>query len=265
MAKLTRGERFKDARTVYNKHHKQTMDEVASATGVSKSMIQALEDDEVDRSVGYDKVVKLAVHYHVSTDFLLGLTENPFPQKSIIDELGLSPTAVANIKRFCIDYTFSMDPTDDFGKFVDSGKANGASIGMNALLEQKGIFQIANAIHELQTEIRDQLNALPKVLAAYNLDDKDQSEGFSQLVFRVHNNAKADALKKLILDSFGKDIDPNFQILYGADIIESKKRTILWSFEHVLNLVSGYKKYIDEAFDTKDYPTFHLGDDEFIL
>ena len=71
MAKLTRGERFKGARLDFNQHQKQTMDEVAAATGISKSLIQALEDDENDRSVGYDKVAKLAAHYHVTTDYLL--------------------------------------------------------------------------------------------------------------------------------------------------------------------------------------------------
>ena len=43
---LTRGERFKDARIVHNQHGKQTMDEVAAAPGIKKSLIQALEKDE---------------------------------------------------------------------------------------------------------------------------------------------------------------------------------------------------------------------------
>ena len=59
---LTRGERFKDARIVHNQHGKQTMDEVAAATGISKSLIQALENDDKERSVGYDKVAALAAH-----------------------------------------------------------------------------------------------------------------------------------------------------------------------------------------------------------
>ena len=74
MARLTRGERFKDARIVHNRNGKQTMDEVATATSVSKSLIQSLEDDSINRSVGYDKVAKLATHYRVTTDFLLGLS-----------------------------------------------------------------------------------------------------------------------------------------------------------------------------------------------
>ncbi len=74
MCNLTRGERFKDARTVYNKHGKQTMDEVAAATGVGKSVIQSLEDDDNLRSVGYEKIISLAKHYGVTSDYLLGLS-----------------------------------------------------------------------------------------------------------------------------------------------------------------------------------------------
>lgn len=99
MARLTRGERFKDARVVHNVHKRQTMDEVASATGVSKSLVQSLEDDSVNRSVGYDKVAKLAKHYGVTTDFLLGLSNDPFPVPSVIDDLGLSLKAVEAIEQ----------------------------------------------------------------------------------------------------------------------------------------------------------------------
>ena len=99
MAKLTRGERFKDARIVHNQHKKQTMDEVATASGVSKSLIQSLEDYSVNRSVGYDKVAKLAAHYRVTTDFLLGLSDDPFPMPSVVDDLGLSLKAVDAIEQ----------------------------------------------------------------------------------------------------------------------------------------------------------------------
>ena len=92
---LTRGERFKDARIVHNQHGKQTMDEVAAATGISKSLIQALENDDKERSVGYDKVAALAAHYRVTADYLLGLTNDPHPQHTAIDDLGIT-TAVAD-------------------------------------------------------------------------------------------------------------------------------------------------------------------------
>lgn len=99
MSRLTRGERFKDARVVHNQHKKQTMDEVFAATGVSKSLIQSLEDDSANRSVGYDKVAKLAEHYGVTTDYLLCLTDDPHRQPAATDDLGLSAKAVKKIRN----------------------------------------------------------------------------------------------------------------------------------------------------------------------
>lgn len=101
MSRLTRGERFKDARTVFNKNKKETMDEVFAATGVSKSAIQALEDDSISRSVGYDKVAKLSEHYGVSTDYLLGLTNvksiNP-DMRNAIEFTGLTQESIETIR-----------------------------------------------------------------------------------------------------------------------------------------------------------------------
>lgn len=100
MCKLTRGERFKDARTVHNKNGNQSMDEVYTATGVSASMIKDLEDDEKNRSVGYDKVAALAKHYGVSADYLLGLSDikSSDPSvKSIIEMTGLSEENVLRL------------------------------------------------------------------------------------------------------------------------------------------------------------------------
>jgi len=75
MVILTRGERFKDARTVYNQHGKQTMHEVYLCTNVGASTIKELEDDESSREVGGLKIATLAKHYGVSIDWLLGLSE----------------------------------------------------------------------------------------------------------------------------------------------------------------------------------------------
>ena len=70
---LTRGERFKEARVSYNRNGKQTMKTVEKAAGVSASCIKDLENDDCKREVGYEKIAKLAEHYGVSADWLLGL------------------------------------------------------------------------------------------------------------------------------------------------------------------------------------------------
>lgn len=97
MPTLTRGERFKDARTVHNKNGSQTMAEVSTATGVSASLIKELEDDESTRDFGYKKIVALAKHYGVSVSWLLKLTNDHRIHPCATDELSLSEGAIESI------------------------------------------------------------------------------------------------------------------------------------------------------------------------
>ncbi len=99
---LTRGERFKDARTVHNKNGKQTIPEVAKITSISESMISDLENDEKNRGVRFEAVAALARHYGVTADFLLGLEESPFRGldiSSAIKYTGLSTSAVKRLHQ----------------------------------------------------------------------------------------------------------------------------------------------------------------------
>ena len=100
-------ERFNNARTEYNINGKETMAQVAKATGVPQSAISDLErDPNIDadhttapRKVAYQTVAILAKHYGVSADYLLGLSDDPKRIPGAIDELGLSPEAIEGIKR----------------------------------------------------------------------------------------------------------------------------------------------------------------------
>lgn len=76
--------RFKLARTIYNQHGQQSVKEVTRITGVTGSLIDDLESDVwKQRDVGYSKIVKLAKHYGVTTDYLLGLSETPSVKEDI--------------------------------------------------------------------------------------------------------------------------------------------------------------------------------------
>lgn len=98
--KLEIHERFKDARTVYNKNGKQTMSEVESATGIQKSMISSLEKDDT-RGASFRDIAKLAKHYGVSMDWLCGLTDIRDSDVDVIEickKVGLSEEAA---QKFC--------------------------------------------------------------------------------------------------------------------------------------------------------------------
>lgn len=96
--RLTMGERFKDARTVHNKHGKETTGAVAEATGVSKSTLSEIENDS--RIPGAKIIAELARHYGVSTDYLLGLSDVITPDTTahaVIAYTGLSEDNVLTL------------------------------------------------------------------------------------------------------------------------------------------------------------------------
>lgn len=95
--KLEIHERFKDARIVYNKNGKQTMNEVANATGIQKSMLSSLEKDDT-RGASFRDVAKLAYHYGVSMDWLCGLSNvrsSNTDVRDICDRTGLNEASVS--------------------------------------------------------------------------------------------------------------------------------------------------------------------------
>lgn len=95
---LTMGERLKDARTVHNKHGKETTSAVAKAAGVSKSTLSEIENDR--RDPGARIIAELARHYGVSADYLLGLSDVITPDttaQAVIAYTGLSEDNVLTL------------------------------------------------------------------------------------------------------------------------------------------------------------------------
>lgn len=88
--KLTMAERLKDLRV---SGKKLTLEELAEQTGLSKSALGNYEKDGSTEVSPY-AMVTLAKFYGVSTDYLLGLTENKNHPNTALDELHLSDPAV---------------------------------------------------------------------------------------------------------------------------------------------------------------------------
>lgn len=95
--KLSRAERFQDSRLYHNKNGKETIREVAEKLNFSKTVLEALENDNDERDVGYSKIKVLAEHYGVSADYLLGLDDCPSIEhnhKVVQAITGLSPKSI---------------------------------------------------------------------------------------------------------------------------------------------------------------------------
>lgn len=95
--------RFKEARVKHNQHGQQSVKDVAKITGLTGSLIDDLESSlGKPRDVGYSKVKKLAEHYGVSSDYLLGLSDTPSVKEDIqvvCKTTGLTEKAVEAIKE----------------------------------------------------------------------------------------------------------------------------------------------------------------------
>lgn len=92
---------FKLARTTYNQHGKQSVADVSQETGITKSCIDDLESNiGKPRGTSYLTIKKLAQHYGVSSDYLLGLSPVPPSDPDLAAAciyLGLSKQAVENL------------------------------------------------------------------------------------------------------------------------------------------------------------------------
>lgn len=74
-SKKTFGERILEQRK--NRH--ETQDELAKVLGVNKTTISEIETGK--KTTVTEKIYLLCRHYNVSSDYLLGLTDDPKPHK----------------------------------------------------------------------------------------------------------------------------------------------------------------------------------------
>ena len=89
--KLTVQERLKDLRVV---GVKLTLEELAERTGLSRAALGKYESDETAKDISPFAIQTLAKFYGVSTDYLLGLTENKNHPNTELDALHLSDDAI---------------------------------------------------------------------------------------------------------------------------------------------------------------------------
>ncbi|MCQ2530126.1 MAG: helix-turn-helix domain-containing protein [Lachnospiraceae bacterium] len=91
--KLSIQEKLKDLRV----EKRLTLEELSKAIGISSSALNNYENDDY-KDISHYSIVALAKFYNVSTDYLLGLTENRYQQLTPIEELHLDDAAIEKLK-----------------------------------------------------------------------------------------------------------------------------------------------------------------------
>ena len=149
MARASRGESWEKAKSPFatrlwllmNGQPGTTQAQLAEITGKTRQTISQYVNGISEP--GYDTLVKIADHFKVSLDYLLGRTADPGIQTSAVDELGISPKAVEWIKHFAKNDTECFDYDDTASVF-------------NSLLEDEAFtvffYQLCNFFYAKRAE-----------------------------------------------------------------------------------------------------------------
>ena len=114
--KLTLGEKLKDLRT----NAGLSLIELEEATGISKSALGSYESDDTKKEITITPLITLAKYYGVTTDYLLGMTDNKEQHLFPVDELGLDDATVDMLKSgdFNVRLICEMIKNPNFANFM---------------------------------------------------------------------------------------------------------------------------------------------------
>ncbi len=179
----------------------ETQDALASVTSKTRQTVSQYVNGISEPS--YITLVKIADYFNVSTDYLLGRTNEPAINPCAVDELGLSPSVIEGIrnsKKWGDEEIADNDGQEDcctshnaLNLFLESS-LNSTLYAMIALLFRR--------IHNLATvEIPDELQPYSECLNAYGLDWGDFSIG-KKLSYQLAKEHPE--LTGLLRVSFGK-------------------------------------------------------------
>ena len=174
-----------------------------------------------------ETLVKIADYFNTSSDYLLGITPDPDKKPSAVNDLGLSPKAVDNIKY--------VQKDADRRLFID---------GINMLLEDFRFFLIAKDIKQfsdiVKTEKEYVLNYLdnnyPQNDPLYNRDT------YMFLSDEELANTLLDELK-----TKHPDIAVRISVSCGRSALDGKLRSIVEDFRSGIEWVTGYMKYMADV------------------
>lgn len=160
-SKISIPERLKDLRV----EHHLTLEELEAVIGISRSALGSYETDKDWKDISHRNILKLAKFYHVSTDYLLCLTDNRKPENTIFTDLHIS---------------------DEMAELLKSGKIN------NRLL-----CEIAT--HEKFTEMMADAEIYVDGIATMRLRDLNSSlEAAKSMILEKNPEAASDRLIKTL-------------------------------------------------------------------
>ena len=172
---LTIQEKLKDLR----KEKKLNLDELALQTGLSRSALGSYENDE-GKDISHTAIIKLAKFYGVSSEYLLGLSENKEEHLSEISDLRLDDETVRILKSGTVNNRLlcEMIKHPDFWKFMSD---------MEIYIDSLASMQIHNlnsfvSLMRSKIQLRNQICDTEHYIRTLKACEVDEDDYFSRLV-----------------------------------------------------------------------------------
>lgn len=218
---LTLQEKLRDLR--YNSG-KKSLEDVSEATGISTTALSTYENDEL-KDVPHTNIVTLAKYYGVTTDYLLGLTENATAPDADLRSLHIDDKTVdllksgsINNRLLCelITHPDFMDFLTDLEIYVD-GLAGVQIQSLNAVVDViRKRLQDNSGSSDNDKDLRlMQTSHIEDDDYFFNILHHDLDDVFKELR-AMHKDDSDAAPDNLIADEFNKVLD-DLEREYSAD------------------------------------------------
>lgn len=182
-------------------------------------------------SPDWETIAKIADFFDVSSDYLLGRTQDPSRHPCAADELGLSVEAIAYIRSYS-----NPARSKEMEELI---KPDDCLKGLSMLLENGRLMPLSKAIKYFKESITQSI----EVSSIYQ---KTTPEEAGEDYFKWRHAADEDILitqMQKTLEAEYPTLKGNFEILLGRHRIESQRREITDYFSEMLCEISNYNEY----------------------
>lgn len=183
-------------------------------------------------SPDWETIVKIANFFDVSTDYLLGRTEDPNRVPCAADELGLRPSVIKRLRE-CV--------TDGSAEVLE-----GMNMFLDVAIKNPSIFLM---IHYLAEEIL--VESKVKIDRSYLASILTPTD--SEIVDALPDSALADKsiTDAIITSSLVRELNEKYpqyrghiNVIFGDDILEHRLNGICSDLRFIVECATGYYKYI---------------------
>ena len=256
--RLTFQDRLKDLRT----ERGLTLDELATETAISRSALGKYESDEC-KEVSHASIVTLAKYYGVTSDYLLGLSENKNPASADLTDLHLQDDVIGLLKTGKLNNRLlgELLVHEDFRRFlIDVEIYVDGLAGMQIKNLNIGVDAARMQIEEKYNPDKDELYR--RTLEAAHIDEgryfvgliHDDLDGIIADIREAH---KADALSAPEVspaEEFKKELEAFSK--QSGNLMEKLVRMICGQFKINYNKLTDEQKLVlVEIFSMSEYNT----------